>query len=48
MRTHQICRNYVMDTTDSQITVDDKGVCDHYNMVYNKMLPNRYTDERVP
>ena len=26
-----ICKNCVMDTTDSKITFDDKGICDHCN-----------------
>ena len=27
MRQYQICTNCVMDTTDSKITFDNKGVC---------------------
>ena len=27
-RDYQICKNCVMDTTDSKITFDEKGVCD--------------------
>ena len=46
-RSHiQICRNCVMDTTDSKITFDEKGVCDHCNTFYSKILPNWHTDER--
>ena len=35
-----------MDTTDSKIIFDDKGVCDHCNTYYSKILPNWHTDER--
>jgi len=35
-----------MDTTDSMIVFDEKGVCDHCNTFYNHTLPNWYTDER--
>lgn len=45
MKNHQICTNCVMDTTDSMITFDEKGVCDHCNTFYNKILPNWHTDE---
>jgi N-acetyl sugar amidotransferase len=43
---HQICTNCVMDTTDSKITFDNKGVCDHCNTYYHDILPNWHTDER--
>ena len=42
---YQICSNCVMDTSDSKITFDDNGVCDHCNTFYNKILPNWDTDE---
>ena len=45
-REHQICVNCVMDTTDSKITFDEKGVCDHCNTYYKDILPNWHTDER--
>ena len=35
-----------MDTTDSKIIFDDKGVCDHCNTYYNNILPNWHTDEK--
>lgn len=35
-----------MDTTDSQITFDEKGVCDHCNSFYNKILPAWHPDEK--
>jgi len=45
-REYHICSNCVMDTTDSKITFDDKGVCDHCNDFYNNILPNWHTDGR--
>lgn len=38
-RTYQICTNCVMDTSDSKITFDDKGVCDHCNTYYKDIEP---------
>lgn len=35
-----------MDTTDSAIVFDEKGVCDHCNTFYDKVKPNWHTDER--
>ncbi len=46
MRPYQICSNCVMDTSDSKINFDEKGVCDHCNTYYNDILPNWHTDER--
>jgi N-acetyl sugar amidotransferase len=43
---YQICSNCVMDTTDSKITFDEKGICDHCNDFYKNILPNWHTDER--
>ena len=45
-REYQICTNCVMDTTDSMITFDENGVCDHCNNYYNNILPNWHTDDR--
>lgn len=45
-RSYQICTNCVMDTSDSKITFDAKGVCDHCNTFYKKILPNWHTDDR--
>lgn len=42
---YQICKNCVMDTSDSEISFDDNGVCDHCNTFYKKTLPNWRTDE---
>lgn len=46
MNTLQICTNCVMDTTDSKIYFDEKGICDHCNTFYNDILPHWHTDER--
>jgi N-acetyl sugar amidotransferase len=35
-----------MDTTDSRIVFDEKGVCDHCNTFYGDVLPNWRTGER--
>jgi len=35
-----------MDTTDTKITFDDQGVCDHCRGYYGFILPNWHTDER--
>ena len=44
-RQYQICTNCVMDTTDTKITFDEKGVCDHCNDFYTNVKPNWHTDE---
>lgn len=43
---NQVCVNCIMDTTDSMITFDENGVCDHCNTFYTKILPNWHTDEK--
>jgi N-acetyl sugar amidotransferase len=43
---YQICTNCVMDTSDSKITFDKQGVCDHCNDFYKNVEPNWHTDER--
>src|SRR5262245_9901310 len=45
IREYQICSNCVMDTTDSKIVFDSKGVCDHCNTFYKNVLPNWHTNE---
>ena len=45
-RDYQICTNCVMDTTDSKIVFDIKGVCDHCNTFYTDILPRWHTGER--
>lgn len=34
-----------MDTTDTSITFDDRGACDHCRRFYEDILPNWHTDE---
>ncbi len=45
-RQYQICTNCVMDTTDSKITFDENGVCDHCNTFYKDIQPYWHTDEK--
>lgn len=45
-RKYQICSNCVMDTSDSRISFDENGVCDHCNDFYKNVQPNWHTDER--
>jgi len=45
-RPYQVCTNCVMDTTDSKIIFDEKGICDHCNRFYTNVLPEWHTDER--
>lgn len=42
----KLCLNCVMDNSDSNITFDDKGICDHCNTFYAKIQPFWQTDER--
>jgi len=46
MREYQICTNCVMDTTDSAITFDEDGVCDHCRDFEKNVRPNWHPDER--
>ena len=46
MTRYQICTNCVMDTTDSAITFDANGVCDHCRNFYENTLPTWHPDER--
>lgn len=42
----QVCTNCVMDTTDSKITFNADGVCDHCTNFAENILPEWHTDER--
>ncbi len=42
---YKICKNCVMDTTDSSISFDDTGICDHCNNFYKHTLPNWHNNE---
>lgn len=46
MDKHQICENCVMDTTDSKIVFNNKGICDHCNTFYTHTKPRWNTDEK--
>jgi N-acetyl sugar amidotransferase len=46
MREYQVCTNCVMDTTDSQIVFDDKGICDHCHSYEKNVVPSWHTDQR--
>ncbi len=43
---YRICSKCVMDTSDSKISFDANGVCDHCATFFSKILPNWHTDER--
>lgn len=43
---YRICSNCVMDTSDSRITFDAQGVCDHCQTYYKTIKPNWHTDAR--
>jgi len=45
MESYQICTNCVMDSSDSKIVFDEKGICDHCNDFYTNVLPNWHPDE---
>lgn len=45
-REYQVCTNCVMDTTDSKIVFDERGVCDHCNDFYENVKPNWHTDDK--
>lgn len=45
MSIEQICINCVMDTSDSQITFDEHGVCDHCRGFREHVLPHWHPDE---
>lgn len=51
MSSIEVCSNCVMDTTDSKILFDSKGVCDHCNTFYRdiepKWLSNINDDEKI-
>jgi len=45
-RPYQICANCIMDTSDSNITFDERGWCDYCNNYYDNILPNWHPDEQ--
>lgn len=42
----RICTNCVMDTTDSRITYDENGVCDHCNDFSENIEPNWHPNDK--
>ena len=42
---YKVCSNCVMDTTDQNISFDEKGICDHCETFYKKILPNWKTGD---
>ncbi len=44
--TYQICSNCIMDTTDPDITFDERGWCDYCRNYYNNILPNWHPNEK--
>jgi len=45
-RKYNICTNCIMDTSDPNITFDEKGWCDYCNNYHKNILPNWHIDER--
>lgn len=45
-REYQICTNCIMDTSDSNITFDERGWCDYCNNYHANILPNWHPDAR--
>ena len=43
---YQVCTNCIMDTTDPDITFDERGWCDYCRNFYENILPDWHTDER--
>jgi len=45
-RPYAICTNCIMDTSDSNITFDERGWCDYCRNYHQNILPNWHPDER--
>jgi N-acetyl sugar amidotransferase len=45
-RPYQVCTYCVMDTSDSRISFNADGVCDHATDFFHNVLPNWHPDER--
>ncbi len=43
---YRICSNCIMDTTDPNISFDERGYCDYCRNFYENILPNWHPDER--
>jgi N-acetyl sugar amidotransferase len=44
-KTYQICTNCIMDSSDHNITFDERGWCDYCRNYHENILPNWHTDE---
>ncbi|MES2588758.1 MAG: N-acetyl sugar amidotransferase, partial [Bacteroidota bacterium] len=44
---YQICSRCVMDTSDIEITFDDKGVCNHCTEFFEKRIFYKYQGEKT-
>ena len=45
-REYQICSNCIMDTTDPNITFDERGWCDYCNNYHLNILPHWHPDDK--
>ncbi len=45
-RPYAICSNCIMDTSDSNITFDERGRCDYCNNYFTNILPNWHPNEQ--
>lgn len=45
-RKYQICTNCIMDTSDPNITFDERGWCDYCHNYHSKILPSWHTDDK--
>ena len=43
---YKICSNCIMDTSDTNITFDERGLCDYCNNFHKNIRPNWHTDAR--
>jgi len=43
---YQICSNCIMDSTDSNITFDERGWCDYCRNFYENILPNWHPNDK--
>ena len=43
---NQICSNCIMDTTDPDITFDERGFCDYCRNFYENIQPNWHANEQ--
>jgi N-acetyl sugar amidotransferase len=46
-RKYAICANCIMDTSDSNITFDERGWCDYCNNYYKNILPHWHPDDAI-